>query len=60
MITDDRKSIRELGMHRILPARSEQYGIRQFHVPQLNFSAADDIYIIDSQKTIVTEYSNCY
>lgn len=55
MITDERKYIRELGMRRILRARLEQYGIRQFHVPQLNFSAADYIDIIDWQKTTVTE-----
>jgi hypothetical protein len=55
MITDDRQYIRELGMRRILRARSEQYGIRQFKIPQLNFSAADYIDIIDWQSITVTE-----
>ena len=39
---------RELGMRRILGARSEQYQIRQFHVPRLNFCATDCIDMIDT------------
>ena len=55
MITDECKTIRELGMRRILRARSEKYGIRQFSVPKLNFDANDYISIIDWQKTEVSD-----
>jgi hypothetical protein len=43
MITDGQKHVRELGMRRIMRARSEKYGIREFSVPKLNFDA--DVYI---------------
>jgi hypothetical protein len=55
MITDNRKHIRELGMRRILRARSQKYGIRQFCVPTLNFAANDYIDLIDWQNTNITE-----
>lgn len=55
MITDERKAIRELGLRRILRARSEKYGIRQFRVPTLNLDAEDYIDIIDWQDTEVSE-----
>jgi len=39
MLADDRKTIRELAMRRILKARSEEYEIRRFTIPLLNFQA---------------------
>ena len=55
MITDDRRYIRELGMRRILRARSERYEIRQFHVPRLDQCANDYIDMIDWLNTTVAE-----
>jgi len=58
MITDERKSIRELGIRRIMKARSSkkpQRGIRIFHPPSLNFHAADYTELIDWQSCEVTE-----
>jgi len=55
MITDDSKTIRELGMRRVLKARSEKYGIRKFVIPTLNFDAKNYIDLIDWQNADVTE-----
>lgn len=55
MLLDERKEIRELAMRRILRARSEQYGLRVFHVPKLNFAATDYIDLIDWQSTEISE-----
>src|ERR1043165_6633181 len=55
MIGDERKWIRELTLRRILKARSEKYGLRQYGVPKLNFNANDYIDLIDWQQTIVSE-----
>jgi hypothetical protein len=55
MITDERKTIRELGMRRILRARSESCGLRKFSIPTLNFNAQNYIDLIDWQMTDVTE-----
>ena len=54
-ITDDRRYLRELGMHRILRARSELYEIRQFHVSRLYFCFFDYIDMIDWQNATVPE-----
>jgi hypothetical protein len=55
MITDARKYIRELGMRRILKARSTSYGIRRFTIPVLNFNAKDYVDLIDWQATEISE-----
>ena len=55
MISDPRKHVRELGVRRILRARSESYGIRHFVTVSINFEAHDYIDLIDWQATPVTE-----
>ena len=56
MITDERKHIRELGLRRILKARSDRVaGIRKFTIPELNFNSSDYIELIDWQRTAITE-----
>ncbi len=55
MISDMRKHIRELGVRRILRARSESYGIRRFTTVPINFEADDYIDLIDWQAIQVTE-----
>ena len=55
LITDDSKTIRELGMRRILWARSESYWLRKFSIPTLNFNAQSYIDLIDWQLTDVTK-----
>src|ERR1043165_9013414 len=55
MVTDDNKTIRELGMRHILRARSESYGLRKFSIPTLNFNAQSYTDLIDWQLTDVTE-----
>src|SRR6266568_2931266 len=55
MITDHSKTIRELGLRRILRARSEKYGLRMFSIPTLNFNAQNYMDMIDWQNTPVTE-----
>ena len=50
MITNERPSIRELGLHQILKTRESKYtSIRTFKVPTLNLSANDYIDLIDWQ-----------
>jgi len=56
MITDERKHVRELGLRKILKARSQRIaGIRQFTVPELNYDSSDYINLIDWQNTDITE-----
>ena len=56
MITDERKHIRELGLRRILKARSNPVaGIRKFTIPDLNFNSSDYIELIDWHTTAITE-----
>jgi hypothetical protein len=56
MISDDRKAIRELGLHRILKARAQvKSTIRVFTVPQLNLEATDYIDLIDWKNNDITE-----
>ena len=56
MITDERKHVRELGLRRILKARSQRTaGVRKFTVPLLNFDSSDYIDMIDWQSTEITE-----
>jgi hypothetical protein len=60
MITDDRPHIRELGLRRILKARSTQATdktIRRFRVPELNMNAESDTYedMINWAETVVTQ-----
>src|SRR5580698_9417269 len=42
-------------MRRVWRARSEEYGIRRFSIPALNFQAKAYFDIIDWQNTIVSE-----
>jgi hypothetical protein len=56
MITDERKHIRELGLRRILKARSQRVaGIRKFTVPKLNYDSSDYFELIDWHHTEITE-----
>ena len=51
MIADDRQYVRELGLRRIMKAKSLKQSIRKFEIPPLNFQAADYIDLI--------QWSNC-
>jgi hypothetical protein len=56
MITDERKYVRELGLRRILKARSQRVtGIRHFTVPGLNYDSSDYIELIDWHCNGITE-----
>ncbi|GBL79291.1 hypothetical protein AVEN_92504-1 [Araneus ventricosus] len=58
MLHDSRKHIRELAVKRILGARDEKTnsgGLRFSKLPELNFEAADYIYLIDCSNCVVTE-----
>ena len=56
MITDELKHIRELGLHRILKARSNRVvEIRKFTIPELNFNSSDYTDLIDWHKNSITE-----
>jgi len=55
MITEERKQIRELGMRRILKARSESYGLRRFSIPELRFDANNYIDMIHWQTNEIIE-----
>ena len=59
LITNDRKHIRELGLRRILKARSEHNSVRipvrVFTVPEINFNAEDYTELINWQSCNVTE-----
>jgi len=55
MIADERPHIRQLGLHRILKARTQmKKGIR-FCVPSINFTATDYTELINWSKIMVTE-----
>lgn len=56
MIADDRQDVRQLGLQRILMARSEKRGdvIRTFTIPKLNFDTTDYIDMIDWFDTPIT------
>jgi len=56
MITDEKIHVRELGLRRILKARSQQpVGVRKFTVPALNYDSANYIEMIDWQSIALTE-----
>ena len=58
MITDERKHIRELGLRRILKARTEltaRIPVRVFTVPEINYNAEDYTELINWQSCNVTE-----
>lgn len=58
MLTDDRQHVRELGLRRILRARTcnqRNVCIRVFQIPPLNFEATDYTELIDWQTSFVTE-----
>ena len=58
MITDERKHVRELGLRRIMRARSSKQperGVRIFDIPPFNFEAADYIDLIDWQLCTLTD-----
>ena len=58
MLVDDRASIRQLALRRILVARkhgSQNCSIQLFKVPKVNFQAKQYIDLIDWQKTIRVE-----
>lgn len=55
MIADERQHIRQLGLRRILKARSQVInGVRKFCIPELNFSATDYTDLINWSEIIVT------
>ena len=55
MISDERQSIRELGLRQILKARLEKLStLRQFKIPKLSFDASEYFDLIDWQDTAVT------
>lgn len=56
MLNDERKHVRELGLRRLLKARSEDKDdIRKFVVPKINFHAEDFIDIIKWTDEVITE-----
>ena len=55
MLTDDRKHIRELAVRRIIRSRSEQYELRTFCIPKINFTVKDYIDLIHWQNTAISE-----
>lgn len=57
MMTDERPSIRELALRRILKARDQpkRKGVRQFRVPPLNFDCTDYTAMIDWSTVSVTD-----
>ena len=58
MLTDERPTIRELGLHRIMRARASKTslrGVRCFKVPKLNFDATEYINMIDWHNCVITE-----
>jgi hypothetical protein len=55
MVSDDRKHIRELGLRRVLKARTmKSRKLRRFTILTLNLAAQDYTEIINGQKTDVT------
>lgn len=56
MLCDERKNVRELGLRRVLKARTESRGgVRKFKVPKINFDAKDYIDMISWAENDVTE-----
>ena len=55
MIHDDSLTIRELGLRRILKARSSSEELRRFSLPSLNLNASRYYKMIDCQNTLVSE-----
>lgn len=59
MISDQREYVRELGLRRILKARTlradEQATVRQFCVPKMNLNATEYFELIDWQDVTITE-----
>jgi hypothetical protein len=56
MISDERKHIRELGLRRIMKARSiRNPGVRKFVIPKLNYDSEEYYDLIDWQTTMITE-----
>ena len=56
MITENRVHVLELGLRRILKARSQRVaGVRKFAVPALNYDSSDYIEMIDWQTTHIIE-----
>jgi len=54
MVADERPHIRQLGLHRIMKACSQLItGVRQFKVPNINFSATNYIDLINWSDTII-------
>lgn len=55
MITDDRHSIKELGLRRILRARkNSSLEVREFIIPDIDLNASDYFELIDWQKNVIT------
>ena len=56
MVSDERQFIRELGLRRILKARTDkQTTLRVFSVPKLNLNASEYFELIDWQDIAITE-----
>lgn len=56
MLCDERKSVRELGLRRVLKARTEKSGgTRKFKIPLINFEATDYIDMIYWADNVITE-----
>lgn len=57
MVTDESKSVRELGYRRLLKIRRQvkDKSIRFFTIPKINFSATDFVELIDWQSCELTE-----
>lgn len=54
-ITDSRRHIRELGLRRIIAARSKPKSVRNFEVPPINFEASEYIDLINWNDCKLTE-----
>ena len=59
MISDQREYVREIGLRRILKARTlragEQTSLRQFNVPKLNLNASEYFELIDWHDVVIIE-----
>ena len=59
MISDQREYVRELGLRRILKARTlravEQTTLRQINVPKMSFNASEYVELIDWHDVVITE-----
>lgn len=55
MLCDKRKSVRELGLRRVLKGRTERSGgTRKFKIPLINFEATDYIDMISCAENVIT------